>query len=196
MGDTEPVTSRGVVRSWHVERMQGVIDGDDVPGGCLVRFAAVAVDGFPALHPGDHVEFEWHRLDRPESGYVYECTRAWPVGQQPVARGRRPFQAGLWRMHADGSAEQVSIASPDQDPPVTTSGGRTTGIVRMWNDEDGWGVIDSPQTPGGCWAHFSHIVAEGFRTVEVGADVTFEWRQVTNQDGYRYCATRVEQHRT
>nr|WP_080678637.1 cold shock domain-containing protein [Rhodococcus pyridinivorans] len=99
-------------------------------------------------------------------------------------------------MHADGSAEQVSPASPGQDSPVPTSGGPTTGIVRLWNDEDGWGVIDSPQTPGGCWAHFSHIVAEGFRTVDVGADVTFEWQQVTNQDGYRYCATQVEQHRT
>ena len=31
------------------------------------------------------------------------------------------------------------------------------GVVRLWNDEDGWGVIDSVRTPGGCWAHFSVV---------------------------------------
>lgn len=182
-----------MVRSWDLERMQGVIDSDDVPGGCLVRFAAVAVDGFPALHQGDHVEFEWHLLDQPKLGYAYECTRAWPAGQHPVARGGRPFRSGLWRMRADGTAEKVTIESSEQALPTPKSDGQTTGTVRMWNDEEGWGVIDSPQTPGGCWAHFSHIVAEGFRTLEVGATVSLDWQQVTNQDGYRYCATRVEQ---
>ncbi|NLU64862.1 cold shock domain-containing protein [Rhodococcus sp. HNM0563] len=99
-------------------------------------------------------------------------------------------------MNADGSAEGVSVGSSEQAPPALTTGGHTTGVVRTWNDEDGWGVIDSPQTPGGCWAHFSHIVDDGFRTVEVGAVVAFEWQQVTDQDGYRYCAIRVEQDRT
>ena len=47
------MASRGVVRRWDLELMRGVIDSDDVPGGCLVRFAAVAVDGFPTLNPGE-----------------------------------------------------------------------------------------------------------------------------------------------
>jgi cold shock CspA family protein len=68
------------------------------------------------------------------------------------------------------------------------------GTVQMWNDEEGWGVIDSAQTPGGCWAFYSDIVGEGFRTLAVGATVTLDWEQVTDQDGYRYRATRVEQH--
>jgi cold shock CspA family protein len=135
-----------VVRSWDLERMHGVIDGDEVPGGCLVRFAAVAVDGFPALRPGDRVEFEWRQLDEPQSGYLYECARAWPVGQQPVARRGRPFRAGLWRMHPDGTAEKVTIEASEQPRP--TPGGQTTGTVRIWSDEQGWGVIDSPQTRG------------------------------------------------
>lgn len=25
----------------------------------------------------------------------------------------------------------------------------TVGTVRTWHDEEGWGVIDSPETPGG-----------------------------------------------
>lgn len=37
----------------------------------------------------------------------------------------------------------------------------TTGSVRSWFGEEGWGVIDSPETPGGCWAFFSHIKVLG-----------------------------------
>ncbi|MCW2765284.1 MAG: hypothetical protein JWO11_1243 [Nocardioides sp.] len=32
-----------------------------------------------------------------------------------------------------------------------------TGRVRSWNAEEGWGVIDCDETPGGCWFHFSAI---------------------------------------
>ncbi|OBA37794.1 cold-shock protein [Rhodococcus sp. 852002-51564_SCH6189132-a] len=71
--------------------------------------------------------------------------------------------------------------------------GHSVGTVREWNDEQGWGVIDSDQTPGGCWAHYSTIIGEGFRTVAVGATVVLDWEQVTDQDGYHYRATRIEQ---
>ena len=188
------MASRGVVRSWDLERMHGVIDGDDVPGGCLVRFAAVAVDGFPALNPGEPVDFEWHQLEHPTSGYAYECTRAWPAGQQPATRDRRAFRTGLWTIRADGTADTLTVAASEQDSPAPEFDGQTTGIVRMWNDDEGWGVIDSPHTTGGCWAHFSHLAVDGFQTIDPGATVIVTWKQVTDQDGYRYCATRVEPH--
>jgi CspA family cold shock protein len=35
------------------------------------------------------------------------------------------------------------------------------GVVREWNAEEGWGVVDSDETPGGCWVHFSHIEIAG-----------------------------------
>ncbi|UGQ42735.1 cold-shock protein [Rhodococcus aetherivorans] len=193
-GDTESVPSRGVVRSWDLDRMQGVIDSDDVPGGCHVTFAAVAVDGFPALPQGQQVEFEWYRLDQPESGLAYECSRAWPAGQQPYVEPRA-FRSRAWTIHADGSTEEFTGQSSEPVPAAARLTGHTTGTVRMWNDEEGWGVIDSAQTPGGCWAHYSNIVGHGFRTVTVGAAVTLDWEQVTDQDGYRYRATRIEQHR-
>ncbi|GAA5700568.1 hypothetical protein Save01_01368 [Streptomyces avermitilis] len=28
-----------------------------------------------------------------------------------------------------------------------------TATVREWPDEKGWGVLDSPKTPGGCIGH-------------------------------------------
>ena len=54
-------------------------------------------------------------------------------------------------------------------------------------------MIDSDETPGGCWAHYSTIVGEGSRTISVGATVVLDWEQVTDRDGYRYRATRLEQ---
>lgn len=188
--------SRGVVRSWDTLRMQGVIDGDDIPGGCHVTFMAVAVDGFPALSEGQQVEFEWYRHEQADSDFMFECTRAWPAGEQPSTQPRtRPFGSRAWTVHADGTAEEITdndLAEPVTGPPRVT--GRTTGIVGMWNGEEGWGVVESPQTPGGCWAFYSNIVGDGFRTLAVGATVTLDWEQVTDQDGYRYRATRVEQH--
>jgi cold shock protein len=66
----------------------------------------------------------------------------------------------------------------------------TDGIVREWNDDEGWGVIDSAETPGGCWAHFSHIVMEGYRSLRPGEHVTFS-HEAAAQDGFGHRASRV-----
>lgn len=66
----------------------------------------------------------------------------------------------------------------------------TTGTVRLWLDAEGYGVIDSPETPGGCWTHFSAVVVDGYRTLGPGQTVTLEW-EVARQDGYDYRAVRT-----
>jgi CspA family cold shock protein len=66
----------------------------------------------------------------------------------------------------------------------------TTGIVRFWDDEAGWGVIDSPATPGGCWAHFSGIVAPGYRSLRAGQQVLLDW-EPADQDGYAFRAISI-----
>ena len=66
----------------------------------------------------------------------------------------------------------------------------TTGTVRVWHDEDGWGVVDAPATPGGCWTHFSTIDADGFRGLTAGQRVELEW-EAPGQDGYPYRAVTV-----
>lgn len=68
--------------------------------------------------------------------------------------------------------------------------GRTEAVVRSWDDDAGWGVLDSAETPGGCWAHYSHVEAEGFRSLRPGADVDLEW-EAPGQDGYSFRAVRV-----
>lgn len=66
----------------------------------------------------------------------------------------------------------------------------TRGVVQFWNDDEGWGVIDSDQTPGGCWAHFSVIESDGFRALTAGQVVDFDWLQ-GDQDGYSYSASEI-----
>ena len=63
------------------------------------------------------------------------------------------------------------------------------GIVRQWNDDEGWGVIDSAATPGGCWAHFSHAAVSGASNFMAGQSVSLEWES-PGQDGYPYRAVR------
>ncbi|MBF6438391.1 hypothetical protein [Nocardia cyriacigeorgica] len=30
----------------------------------------------------------------------------------------------------------------------------SVGTVTQWHNDKGWGVIDSPDTAGGCWFHY------------------------------------------
>lgn len=70
----------------------------------------------------------------------------------------------------------------------------TLATVRTWSDDEGWGVVDSPQTPGGCWAHFSSAaVPAGYVSFTAGQIVWLEW-EAPGQDGYDYRAVRLWPH--
>ena len=66
----------------------------------------------------------------------------------------------------------------------------TSGIVREWHNEEGWGVIDAPDTPGGCWAHFSSVAMPGYRRLRAGQLVTLDFEDAA-QDGYAFRAIQV-----
>jgi len=66
----------------------------------------------------------------------------------------------------------------------------TRGTVRAWHDAEGWGVVDSPETPGGCWVHFSHVLVPGHRTLRPGQEVELAV-EPADQDGFTYRAVRV-----
>ncbi|MFF2997605.1 cold-shock protein [Streptomyces sp. NPDC057950] len=66
----------------------------------------------------------------------------------------------------------------------------TKAEVRVWHEEEGWGVIDSEETPGGCWVHFSAIEMSGFHFLSAGDHVTLEW-EAGEQDGFQFRAVRV-----
>ncbi|AHD24219.1 hypothetical protein Y013_26490 (plasmid) [Rhodococcus pyridinivorans SB3094] len=83
------------------------------------------------------------------------------------------------------------------------------GVVAIWHGEEGWGVIESADTPTGCWVHFSNIwtlnhppLARGESIeirgqgsdLQVGETVDFEWERVP-QDGYSFRAVNVRPRR-
>ena len=67
----------------------------------------------------------------------------------------------------------------------------TTAVVRVWHRDDGWGVVDAEEVPGGCWVHFSAIDAPGYRELRAGQQVMLEF-EPAEQDGYAFRATRVQ----
>jgi CspA family cold shock protein len=64
------------------------------------------------------------------------------------------------------------------------------GVVREWDRDQGFGVLNSEDTPGGCWVWFSSIVMDGYRELTVGAHISFTHETVA-QDGYDYRAVLV-----
>ncbi|MEU8694158.1 cold shock domain-containing protein [Streptomyces sp. NPDC048665] len=67
-----------------------------------------------------------------------------------------------------------------------------TATVRERRDEGGWGALDSPETPGGCRGHYSHIQLDGFRTLSLGQLVDLQWEAPGfKQDGYSHRAVNI-----
>lgn len=66
----------------------------------------------------------------------------------------------------------------------------TSAVVREWHSDLGWGVLDSDETPGGCWAHFSVIEVDGYKALGAGTPVDLTW-EAPGQDGYEFRAVRV-----
>ena len=64
------------------------------------------------------------------------------------------------------------------------------GSVRFFDADEGWGVIDGPDVPGGCWLHFSVIAGDGYRQLSAGQRVSFHAEQAS-QDGFAFRAVRV-----
>jgi CspA family cold shock protein len=63
-------------------------------------------------------------------------------------------------------------------------GAATRGGVREFYPDEGCGVIDGPDVPGGCWVSFASIVEDGHRRLTAGQDVSFR-ATPADQDGYR-----------
>jgi len=72
-----------------------------------------------------------------------------------------------------------------QTEPMTS-----IGSVRAFDADEGWGVIDGPDVPGGCFVHFSAIAMDGCREVVRGQQVSFR-AEAANQDGFAFRAVKV-----
>lgn len=64
----------------------------------------------------------------------------------------------------------------------------TQGVVREWHDDQGWGVVESDATPGGCWVHASAVAArDTFGRLVPGTEVELEY-EAAPQTPYAYRA--------
>jgi cold shock CspA family protein len=81
---------------------------------------------------------------------------------------------------------------PDRYPSVGKHTGTLRGTVGEWSEDDGWGVLVSPDLPGKVFAHWMHIRGQGsFGTLTTGDAVEFEAND-HGQDGCEYKALWVE----
>lgn len=66
------------------------------------------------------------------------------------------------------------------------------GVVKVWHDDEGWGVIESPELPEGesVWVHFSALAMDGFRSLSAGQAVRFTCERF-DQDGHHHRAVAV-----
>src|SRR3954451_10122347 len=78
---------------------------------------------------------------------------------------------------------------------IAGTGGQmiSTGRVREFHGDDGWGVIDAEEVPGGCWVSFTVIAVDGYRKLTAGEHVRFAF-ETAAQDGYDF-RVRAERRR-
>lgn len=62
--------------------------------------------------------------------------------------------------------------------------------VRTWDGEQGWGVLDSDATLGGCWTHFSVLDFDGYRSLSPGQQVRLK-AESPGQEGFPWRAVHV-----
>ncbi len=67
----------------------------------------------------------------------------------------------------------------------------STGAVEHWDTELGLGSLASPETPGGCWVHWSVMSRQLAQVLSVGDPVMFTWVSVQDQDGFLVRADSV-----
>jgi CspA family cold shock protein len=73
---------------------------------------------------------------------------------------------------------------------VQTGPMKSVGSVRTFDPDEGWGVIDGPDVPGGCWVHFSVLAMDGYRKLTRGQQVFFR-AEAARQDGFAFRAMKV-----
>jgi cold shock protein len=71
-----------------------------------------------------------------------------------------------------------------------TRHGPVTGLIAVWHDEEGWGVIRSHDVDGEIWAHFSNIEMSGYHELHTDEEVRLTY-ETPGQDGYPHRAITI-----
>lgn len=99
-------------------------------------------------------------------------------------RGRSGYQPGWMEVVEHLGHSTVPLHAPDHEEKAAR------GVVKFFRESKGWGGIESDETPGDVWVHFSAIDTAGWRHLEAGDQVEFRYVR-RNQDSWRFVATWV-----
>jgi len=66
------------------------------------------------------------------------------------------------------------------------------GLCELWHDKEGWGVVVGEDLLGDVWLPWSVVEAAGYRHMEAGDPVEFQWQTLPEgQHGYARRVTRL-----
>jgi cold shock CspA family protein len=164
---------QGTVKWFNADKGFGFIEPDDGGPDLFVHFSAISSGGFRSLEEGQRVEFESRPGDRgPQADNVA------PLGGGTGGGGGGGHDE--WR-------EEPRRGGRDQRPPAGGrpasgarpsgggGGGGSTGTVKWFNAEKGFGFIEPDDGGSDIFVHFSAIADQGgYRSLDEGQRVSYD----------------------
>lgn len=142
-------------------------------------------------------DYEWEAFHQLDLRRDWHLKGVMLIDRRPVVEVRRMEQLDITADRDPSCCYLVNLEPAQNVAPSrelaesTAENYAIAAVVREWHPEEGWGVVDSPQTPGGCWVHFSHIQATRYRELAPGTTVALEF-EPADQDGFAYRAVTVK----
>ena len=142
-------------------------------------------------------DYEWEAFHQLDVRRDWRLTDVMLIDRQPVFHVRPMAQLDITADRNPSSCYLVDlepaqkVASSREPAEPSAENYAIEAVVLEWQPEEGWGVVDSQQTPGGCWVHFSHIQATEYGELVPGQTVALEF-EPADQDGFAYRAVTVK----
>jgi cold shock CspA family protein len=162
---------QGTVKWFNADKGFGFIEPDDGGPDLFVHFSAITSGGYRSLEEGQRVEFESRPGDRgPQADNVVPLGGG---GGGAGGGGRDEWRDEPRRGGRD--QRQPSGGRPSSGRPSAGGGGGSTGTVKWFNAEKGFGFIEPDDGGSDVFVHFSAIADRGgYRSLDEGQRVSYD----------------------